>query len=71
MVIVFKNCVKQFHFGTEHQNGFSLSQINKMFNPTFCSTYDMNVQTRWEMYGVEKWQEGKCPGGKTTGGNMS
>jgi len=42
----------------------------------------MNVQTGWEMYGVEKQREGICPGwkndgrenvrgGQMTGGNMS
>jgi len=82
MVIVFNNCDKQFNFGTEHLNDFNLSQINKMFNLTFCSAYDMNVQTGWHIYGVEKRQEGICPGwkndrreyvpgGKTMEGKMS
>jgi len=77
MVIVFYTCDKQFNFGTEHKHGFNLSPINKMFYLNFCSTYDMNVQTGWEMYGVEKRREGICPGGKNDkrenvwGGNMT
>jgi len=73
---VFNNCDKQFNFGTEHSNGFNLSQIKKMFNLTFCSTYDIDVQTGWknnrrEYVWGEKMTGGNVLGGKMTGGNMS